>query len=260
MTKIIAVWNADGGVGKSTITMNLGCELGRSGKKVLLVDLDSQAALTKMMGDVPNPSVNDLLEGVSLHLVKQHLHGVDLVAADASLVSAEIKMVTVLVNREKMLSEALEEASEYDYVLIDCAPAKGLLTMNALIAADAVIMPVLPDEQAVTSLNDARVMLSTIDKARPSPLPTMGVIVNQMDRRVSLSEQIFEDVRKICPKRGVAENHTGYVLGIKQNVSIKRAVGAGVPVRKYNRRAVGTREFTELAAWFMATAKQMWGA
>lgn len=204
MGKIIGVANQKGGVGKTTTAVNLAAALGVLEKKVLLIDADPQANATSGLGiEEVNFSTYNLLEhsaDVKDCIQKTSSPNLDLVPSHIDLVAAEIELVD-RDKREYMLKKALEEVkSEYDYIIIDCAPSLGLITVNALTAADSVIIPIQCEYFALEGLGKLLNTVKNVQKIHNYDLDIEGLLLTMYDSRLRLSNQVVEEVNTHFPE------------------------------------------------------------
>lgn len=207
MARILVLANQKGGVGKTTTAVNVSVDLVQRGRRVLLIDLDPQGNATSSLGinkhTVDYSSYDVLIEGrpVAECLLPQVRPGLDLLAANASLAGAEVELVSVR-RREYRFREALAAvAADYDVVIVDCPPSLGLLTVNALTAANEVVIPIQCEYLALEGLMQ---LINTIDlvKRRLNPsLDVLGVVMTMFDARTRLSAQVVQDVRRFFPSR-----------------------------------------------------------
>ncbi len=243
MTKTIAILNQKGGVGKTTTTINVAAYLAQQGKTILIVDSDPQGNATSGLGlgqAVPHGTYQALLGQASLAqaVVSSQVDNVTVMPANTQLAAAEIELVAIA-QRELRLKTVLQMAT-YDYVLIDCPPSLGLLTINALTAADYVLIPVQTEYYALEGLGH---LLDTIQRVRGSTNPSLellGVVLTMYDKRTSLSEQVAAEIRK----------HFGdklFKAVIPRNVRLAEAPSYGRTIAEHDKWSKGARAYKALA-------------
>ena len=245
-TKTFAILNQKGGVGKSTTTINLGAALGELGKQVLVIDLDPQGNTSSGLGIEKNrlsQCVYDvILGGAALTdvIIPDVCPGLDVVPATINLAGAEVELVAKMA-RELRLKEAIGKVKgRYDYILIDCPPSLGLLTVNALVAADKLLIPIQCEFYAlegVTKLLDSMKRVKTY--LNPS-LDIFGVLLTMYDGRTTLSKQVAQEVRNYF-KRAVFETV------IPRTVKISEAPSYGQPITEYDPTGKGAESYRKLA-------------
>lgn len=245
-TRTIAVANQKGGVGKTTTAINLGTAMAAVGKRVLVVDFDPQGNASTGLGVARKDrkrSIYDVILGdVTLAEATRAsaIPGLDLVPSTVDLSGAELELIEVE-RRNFRLADALATAEvKYDYVIIDCPPGINLLTVNALVAADAVIVPVQCEFFALEGLS---LLLRTVERIRRSFNPDLrihGILLTMFDRRNSLSDQVAADVRDFLGDQV-------YDTVIPRNVRVSEAPSYGKPVLLYDHRCAGSHAYMRLA-------------
>ncbi len=245
MPRILAVANRKGGVGKTTTAVNVATAMAAAGKKVLLVDLDPQGNATTSMGIEKKGSMKssyDVLIGAARladAIVWSEIPGFSLIPSSADLAAAEIELVDV-VKREFLLKKALEkDAVNYDYVLIDCPPSLSLVTVNALVASDAVIIPLQCEFLALEGISDLIKNINTIKKNFNPSLTLHGVVLTMYDKRNNLTQMVEDDVRSFFGKKV-------YDTVIPRNVRISEAPSHGKPVLLYDFKCSGSQAYIGL--------------
>ena len=244
MGKIIGVANQKGGVGKTTTAVNLAAALGVLEKKVLLIDADPQANATSGLGiEEVNYSTYNLLEhsaDVKDCIQKTSSPNLDLVPSHIDLVAAEIELVD-RDKREYMLKKALEEVkSEYDYIIIDCAPSLGLITVNALTAADSVIIPIQCEYFALEGLGKLLNTVKNVQKIHNYDLDIEGLLLTMYDSRLRLSNQVVEEVNSHFPEMV-------FETVISRNVRLSEAPSFGESILMYDAESKGAIQYIQLA-------------
>lgn len=248
MTHVIAIAMQKGGVGKTTTTINLGAYLGQLGFRVLLVDIDPQANLSKGLGvelDQENPheySVYDVLlnpnKGID-YAIRQTSSGVDILPSTLRLAGAELE-VAGQVGREMLLRDALASAkSRYDFVLIDAPPSLGIFFLNAIGAADDIIIPVVPEIFPYDAFNQLEASIRLMQKLNPT-LAISGVLITKYDARTKLSKAIIDQVRK-------RYGDLVFTAIVPNNVTLAEAPVSGAAITIYDPSSAGARAYQLLA-------------
>jgi chromosome partitioning protein len=244
--RIVAVTNQKGGVGKTTTSVNLGACLAYIGKKVLLVDIDPQGNATSGVGvekgDVQQCIYDVLVDDVDVkETIKQSkVENLSIVPATISLAGAEIELVPTI-SREVRLKKALEKVKdEFDYIIIDCPPSLGLLTINALTASDAVVIPVQCEYYALEGLSQLLSTVRLVQKHLNHDLMIDGVLLTMLDARTNLGIQVIEEVKKYFQDKV-------YRTIIPRNVRLSEAPSHGEPIIIYDAKSRGAEVYLELA-------------
>ena len=246
MGKIIAIANQKGGVGKTTTSVNLGAGLAQVGKKVLLVDIDAQGNATTGVGieksDLNECIYNVLVEDMDVRVVIQRTttENLDVLPATIQLAGAEIELVPTI-SREVRLQRALKPIrDEYDYIIIDCPPSLGLLTINALTAADSVIIPVQCEYYALEGLSQLLNTVRLVQKHLNKNLAIQGVLLTMLDARTNLGLQVIDEVKKYFRDKV-------YRSIIPRNVRLSEAPSHGKPIMMYDAKSRGAEVYLDLA-------------
>ncbi|MDX1759874.1 MAG: AAA family ATPase [Arenibacter algicola] len=246
MGKIIAIANQKGGVGKTTTSVNLAASLGVLEKKVLLIDADPQANATSGLGlDVDSIELGtyQLLEHTKTAeetIIKTSSPHVDLIPAHIDLVAIEIELVDKD-DREYMMKKAIRHLKEkYDYILIDCAPSLGLLTLNALTAADSVMIPIQCEYFALEGLGKLLNTIKSVQKIHNPELDIEGMVLTMYDSRLRLSNQVVEEVKKHF-------SEMVFDTIIQRNVRLSEAPSYGESIIKYDASSKGAANYLNLA-------------
>ena len=250
MSRILAIANQKGGVGKTTTAINLAASLARADRRVLIVDVDPQSNLTSGLGQrnkagaggtiyealtTPEPT-----DDVRPFVIPTGIERLSLVPSDRNLTGAEIEMVT-LSGREERLRTLLQSArGDFDYIFVDCPPSLGLLTLNALVAADAALIPLHCEYFALEGLAD---LVSTMRRIRASLNPGLdieGVLLTMVDERTNLGHQVASDVRDFFKEKV-------FRTTIPRNVRLGEAPSHGMPVIVYDGKSRGAEAYLALA-------------
>ncbi|WP_369412646.1 ParA family protein [Pelosinus baikalensis] len=246
LVKVIAIANQKGGVGKTTTSVNLSACLADLGKKILLVDLDPQGNSTSGFGfdktkikqSVYDVLVNDVpIEGVILQTKIENLM---LLPATIQLAGAEIELVSIM-SRETKLKRVLDKVKySYDYVIIDCPPSLGLLTINSLTAANSVLVPIQCEFYALEGLSQLMNTITLVQKNLNPALSLEGVVLTMFDARTNLSIQVVDEVKNHF-------RHKVYQTIIPRNVRLSEAPSHGQPITRYDPKSKGAEVYTDLA-------------
>ena len=249
MPKIVAVANQKGGVGKTTTSVNLSAALAMGGRKVLLVDLDPQANATSGVGvENPDRTLYDcLFKDVPAAdvILSTSIAMLDFLPSSADLAGAELELAELEHRGERVKRLLSTVAQRYDFIIMDCPPALGLLTVNALTAADSVLITVQCEYYAMEGLGR---LISTIERVGGSlnkALSIEGILLTMWDARLTLSNQVSEEVKKFFPNKV-------YESVIPRNVALAEAPGYGRPGVLYNSMSRGAKAYMEFAQEFLA--------
>ena len=246
MSVVIALVNQKGGVGKSTTALNLGAYLALHEKKVLLIDMDPQSNVTTGLGFRPENIEKSIYDSIAgrIHLKdvikKTSLERYDLAPATQDLAGASIELVEAT-EREYRFHNAVKETRDvYDYILIDCPPSLGLLTVNSLTAADKIIVPIQCEYYALEGLGQLLNSIDLIKANLKDSLEIMGAVLTMFDRRNQLAHQVIKEVRRHFP---------GYVFNavIPRNVSLAEAPSFGKTILEYAPNSAGAKAYDYLA-------------
>lgn len=240
---IIAVLNQKGGVGKTTTAINLSAYLAKTGKSVLLVDFDPQGNATSGLG-LDKYTVNTVHETINKKITadkaitETNYENLYVMPANASLATLELELVSAL-RREFQLKDVLQEL-EYDYIIIDCPPSLGLLTINALTAADYLLVPVQAEYYALEGLTQLMSVMQQVKQGLNTNLELIGVVVTMHDSRTSLSDQVYEELKKYFGDKVLK-------TVIPRNVRLAEAPSHGKPIYDHDKWSKGARAYKNLS-------------
>lgn len=246
MSKTIAIANQKGGVGKTTTTVNLGACLAALGKKVLIIDIDPQGNTTSGLG-ISKADVNNCIYDVLINdvepkdaILETKVANLYTLPATIQLAGAEIELVPTI-SREVRLKKAIATVKkQFDYILIDCPPSLGMLTINSLTAADSVIIPIQCEYYALEGLSQLLNTIRLVQKHLNTSLQIEGVLMTMFDARTNLAIQVVEEVKKYFQQKV-------YTTVIPRNVRLSEAPSHGEPIIIYDPRSKGAEVYAELA-------------
>ena len=258
MPRVIAIANQKGGVGKTTTAINLGASLAAAEQRTLIVDSDPQANTTGGLGFAKDPARRSLYHCLVLNeqaqrvLQKTQVEGLDLVPSDRNLVGASIELVNVE-NREYRLKSVLQSVKDdYEYTIIDCPPALDLLTLNALVACDSVLIPIQCEYLALEGVSELLDTLMRIRRTLNSSLAIEGILLTMYDERTTLSKQVAADLRSFFGSQV-------FTTVIPRNVRLAEAPSHGKPILFYDIHSKGAASYIQLAKEVIANGQARTG-
>ena len=247
MAKIVAIVNQKGGVGKTTTCVNLAAAVKAAGKRVLLCDFDPQANATSGMGvdkSTSNGVYDVIMNGASTESVIVSTPYGDVLPSSKALAGAGVEMIN-LPDRQFLLKKALSRvAQQYDYIFIDCPPSLELLTLNALCAADTILVPVQGEYFALEGLSDLMNTVRLVRRGMNPELQIEGVLLTMFDGRTNLSIQVAQEIKRFFPGKV-------YATVIPRNIRLSEAPSHGTPIFGYDRTCRGAEAYAALAAEFL---------
>lgn len=246
MGKIIAVTNQKGGVGKTTTAVNVSAGIGKLGKKCLLVDVDPQGNATSGVGidkrNISHSSYEIMIDGVKAEeaVVHTEFQCLDLIPSSIELAAADIELVD-MEHREAKLKQALALIKDqYDFIFIDCPPSLGLITTNALCAANTILVPIQPEYYALEGLSQLMNSVRIIKRRYNSYLDIEGVLLTMYDGRLNLTQQVVSEVKKFFPRKV-------FSTVIPRGVRLSEAPSFGQPIMYFDKSSKGAASYMELA-------------
>ena len=251
MGKAIAIFNQKGGVGKTTTAINFSAALAECGKRVLLVDNDPQGNLSSGVGinkaeleySIYNVLINEI--DIETCIIPTQFENLDIVPGSVELAGAEIELIE-FENREYLLKQQLSKVKDkYDYIIIDCPPSLGLLTINALVAVDSVIIPIQCEYYALEGVSQLVNTFNLVKKSINPNLEIQGVLLSMFDGRTNLSIQVVDEVKKHF--KGLV-----YATIVPRNVRLAEAPSFGLPIIHYDRKSKGAEAYLDLADEFLS--------
>lgn len=258
MGKIVSFSNQKGGVGKTTTCVNMAAFLAQFGKKILLVDLDPQGNATTGLGliksDLEKSVYNVLIEEEDIleNIEETEVDGLSLLPSSIDLAGAEVELVYKR-SREKILKNALEKIrDDYDYIMIDCSPSLGLLTINALAAADTVIIPIQSEYYALEGLSQLMNTIALVKQKLNPALEIDGVVLTMYDGRSLISRQIADEIKKFFSKKL-------FEIVIPRNVRLIEASSYGKPIMLHDPKCAGAKAYKALTQEYLRREEQKAG-
>ncbi len=250
MGKIISVVNQKGGVGKTTTAVNLAAGIGIAGKKVLLVDADPQGNSTSGYGINKKDNASTCYElfigqaGVESCIVKTEFKNVDIIPSSMDLAAAEVDLISEE-HRESQLKIALSPIREkYDFILIDCPPSLGIITINALNASDSVLVPIQCEYYALEGLSQLMASIRQVKRLYNPTIEIEGIVLTMFDGRLNLTQQVVGEIKKYFANKL-------YRTAIPRAVRISEAPSFGCPIQYYDAKSKGSKAYNELAKEFL---------
>ena len=249
MAKIVALINQKGGVGKTTTAVNLACALTEKGKKVLLCDFDPQGNATSGVGIDPrtlDPSIYDLIidDDPDVRAAVIHTEWVDVLGANVDLAGAEVDLIS-LPRREYRLKDVLDKIrTDYDYIIIDCPPSLGILTLDCLCAADSFLVPLQTEYYALEGLSQLMATVRSVQRSLNRHIRIEGILLTMYDGRTNLAVQVVEEVKKHFGDRV-------YASVVPRNIRLSEAPSHGKPIMAYDRSCRGAAAYLAVADEFL---------
>ena len=249
MAKIVALINQKGGVGKTTTAVNLACALTEKGKKVLLCDFDPQGNATSGVGIDPrtlDPSIYELIidDDPDVRAAVIHTEWVDVLGANVDLAGAEVDLIS-LPRREYRLKDVLDKIrTDYDYIIIDCPPSLGILTLDCLCAADSFLVPLQTEDYALEVLSQLMATVRSVQRSLNKHIRIEGILLTMYDGRTNLAVQVVEEVKKHFGDRV-------YASVVPRNIRLSEAPSHGKPITAYDRSCRGAAAYLAVADEFL---------
>lgn len=256
--RIIAVANQKGGVGKTTTAVNLAASLADAGKRVLLIDFDPQANATNGIGLNGSNGTGGIYDAIgqtkapSDVIQDTALEGLKLIPSTPALAGAELELVDVPHRESRLKDICLVLAEQHDFILIDCPPSFGLLTINALVAAESVLIPVQCEYYAIHGLGQLIENINRVRRIYNKNLSIEGILLTMLDARNNLCNQVAQEIRATF-------NDRVFASAIPRNVALAEAPSYGRPVLTYNNHSAGSRAYIELAQEVLRHGKESVG-
>ena len=256
MTKIISICNQKGGVGKTTTAINLSVYLALSGKRVLLIDIDPQGNATSGLGinkhNITTSVYDILIDEIDPRpiIVKTGIDGLSIIPSTIALTGAEVELVGIM-GREYRLKKALSPISgDYDFIVIDCPPSLGLLTVNALAAAGSVLIPIQCEYYALEGLSQLVNTINLVKENLNSSLDIEGVLLTMADFRTNLTNEVIKEVRSFFKSKV-------YDTVIPRNIRLTEAPGFGKPIAFYDKNSIGAQKYHDFMNELLGVKKEV---
>lgn len=250
MAKIVAVANQKGGVGKTTTAVNLAAALGAKGKKILLVDSDPQGNSTSGYGinkrEVEKTSYDIIIGNCAAKdaVIETKFKGVSVIPSGMDLAGAEIELAEIEKRESRLKNALVLIGGEYDYIIIDCPPSLGLITLNCLCASQTVLVPIQCEFYALEGLSQLISTVRTVKRMYNPYIDIEGILLTMYDSRLNLTQQVVDEVKKCFPKKV-------YSTFIPRNVRLSEAPSFGEPVMYYDKSSKGAKAYAKLAEEFL---------
>lgn len=247
MAKILAFANQKGGVGKTTSAVNIAASLGLSGKRTLLIDFDPQGNATSGVGVRKNRglrTVYDVLIGrcrATDAVVKTEYKNLSVMPSGMDLAAAELELADVENRQNRLKLPLMEISGDYDYIIIDCPPSLGLLTVNALTAADGVVIPMQCEYYSLEGLSQIMLTVKQIKKLYNPTVSLVGILITMYNGRLNLSLQVLDELKKHYADKL-------FSVAITRNVRLSEAPSYGAPIQYYDKYAKGSSDYDKVAA------------
>ncbi len=251
MSRVIAIANQKGGVGKTTTAINISACLADIGRKTLLIDTDAQANATSGLGVDPRQISRSiyhvLMDGAAVSdvIIPTDLKFLSLLPANFDLMGAEVEMVSLMARESRLRSALKSIRDQYDYIIIDCPPSLGLLTLNTLTACDSILIPIQCEYYALEGLGQLLETITLVQENLNPDLEIEGVLLTMQDKRIKLSEQVISEVRHFF--KGQV-----YKTAIPRNVRLSEAPSFGKPIILYDIRSSGAKAYKKLTKEILA--------